>query len=152
MITGIAIHSIYVLDQDAALEFYVGELGFTVDTDVDMGFMRWLTVAPPGQPDRLILLERPGPPSLSDDAVAKVRELVTQGAMPVTIFSTDDCRGTHAALVAKGVELTQDPEEQPYGIDCAFRDPFGNNLRMTQRATQERPVGKDDVARWSPES
>lgn len=59
MITGIGIHSVYVLDQDAALDFYVGKLGFTVDTDVDMGLMRWLTVAPPGQPDRLILLESP---------------------------------------------------------------------------------------------
>lgn len=152
MITGIDIHSIYVLDQDAALDFYVGKLGFTVDTDVDMGFMRWLTVAPPGQPDRLILLEKPGPPALSDDAAAKVRDLVTQGAMPVTILSTDDCCGTHAALVAKGVEFSQDPEEQPYGIDCALRDPFGNNLRMTQRAAVQRPVGDDDVARWSPTS
>ncbi|QMU22810.1 VOC family protein [Gordonia rubripertincta] len=152
MITGIDIHSIYVLDQDVALDFYVGKLGFAVDTDFDLGFMRWLTVAPPGQPGRLILLEKPGRPSLSDDAVAKIRDLVTQGAMPVTILSTDDCRGTHAALVAKGVEFTQDPEEQPYGIDCALRDPFGNNLRITQRGAQERIVNDDDIARWAPGS
>lgn len=59
MINGISIHAIYVLDQDVALDFYVDTLGFVVDTDVDMGFMRWLTIAPPSQPDRLILLERP---------------------------------------------------------------------------------------------
>ena len=152
MITGIGIHSVYVLDQDAAIAGPDALLNAVVDTDVDMGFMRWLTVAPPGQPGHLILLEKPGRPSLSDDAVVKIRDLVTQGAMPVTILSTDDCRGTHAALVAKGVEFSQDPEEQPYGIDCAFRDPFGNNLRMTQRAAQERPVDADDIARWAPES
>jgi predicted enzyme related to lactoylglutathione lyase len=151
MINGISIHAIYVLDQDVALDFYVGTLGFTVDTDVDMGFMRWLTVAPPGQPDRLILLERPGPPAMSEDAAIRVRELVTQGAMPVTILSTDDCRATHADLRAKGVEFTQDPEDQPYGIDCAFRDPFGNHLRMTQRL-DEREITDDDIARWAPDN
>ena len=53
---------IYVLDQDEALDFYVGKLGLEVNTDADLGFMRWLTVNVPGQPDRQILLEKPGPP------------------------------------------------------------------------------------------
>ncbi|MEE4024109.1 VOC family protein [Gordonia sp. PKS22-38] len=150
MINGISIHSIYVLDQDAALEFYVGKLGFVVDTDVDMGFMRWLTIHAPGDPGRQILLERPGPPALAEDAATRVRELVTQGAMPATILSTDDCRATYADLLAKGVEFTQEPEDQPYGIDCAFRDPFGNNIRMTQRPEQERAITDDDIARWAP--
>ncbi|MEE3851266.1 VOC family protein [Gordonia sp. LSe1-13] len=150
MINGISIHSIYVLDQDAALEFYVGKLGFEVDTDVDMGFMRWLTIHAPGDSGRQILLERPGPPALAEDAAARVRELVTQGAMPATILSTDDCRATYADLLAKGVEFTQEPEDQPYGIDCAFRDPFGNNIRMTQRPEQEREITDDDIARWAP--
>ncbi|MAU81509.1 VOC family protein [Gordonia sp. Z-3] len=150
MINGISIHSVYVLDQDAALDFYVGTLGFTVDTDVDMGFMRWLTVALPAQPDRLILLEKPSPPALSEQAAARVRELVALGAMPVTILSTDDCRGTYADLAAKGVEFTQEPMDQPYGIDCAFRDPFGNQLRMTQPPAQERPITDEDIARWAP--
>ena len=51
---------IYVLDQDEALDFYVGKLGLEVHTDADLGFMRWLTVNVPGQPDRELLLERPG--------------------------------------------------------------------------------------------
>ncbi|MGC4961733.1 VOC family protein [Gordonia sp. DT218] len=151
MINGISIHSIYVLDQDAALEFYVGRLGFVVTTDVDMGFMRWLTIAAPGQPDREILLSLPGPPSISDDAAGTVRDLLTRGALGTTILTTDDCRGTYAELLAKGVEFTQEPEDQPYGIDCAFRDPFGNQIRMTQRAATDRDITDDDLSRWAPD-
>ena len=53
---------IFVLDQDEALDFYVGKLGLEVSNDVDLGFMRWLTVRVPGDADREILLEKPGPP------------------------------------------------------------------------------------------
>ena len=72
---------IYVLDQDEALDFYVGKLGFEVNTDADLGFMRWLTVSFPGQPDRQILLEKPGPPAHDEATAEQVRELVTKGAM-----------------------------------------------------------------------
>ena len=72
--------SIFVLDQDEALDFYVGKLGLEVSADVDMGFMRWLTVSAPGDPDREILLEKPGPPAHDDATAAQVRELVTKGA------------------------------------------------------------------------
>ena len=127
---------IYVLDQDEALDFYVGKLGLEVSADVDMGFMRWLTVQIPGDTDRHILLEKPGPPSLSEETAEQVRALVTKGATGGTlIFSTDDCRGTYEKLKALGVEFTDEPTEQPYGIDCALRDPFGNNIRFTQLAT-----------------
>ena len=47
-------------------------------------------------------------------------------------FVTDDCRKTYAELKAKGISFTQEPEEQPYGIDCALRDPFGNRIRIAQ--------------------
>ena len=75
--------SIFVLDQDEALDFYVGKLGFEVSADVDMGFMRWLTVSAPGDPDREILLEQPGPPAHDDATAEQVRELVTKGAAGV---------------------------------------------------------------------
>jgi catechol 2,3-dioxygenase-like lactoylglutathione lyase family enzyme len=55
---------IYVLDQDQALDFYVGKLGLEVNTDADLGFMRFLTVNVPGEPDRQIFLEKPGPPAM----------------------------------------------------------------------------------------
>jgi len=125
---------VYVLDQDEALDFYVGKLGFEVNTDADLGFMRWLTVNLPGQPDRELLLEKPGPPAHDDATAEKVRELVTKGAMGMAgIFVVDDIHKTYDDLRAKGVEFTDEPTERDYGIDCGLRDPFGNHIRIGQR-------------------
>lgn len=135
MITSIRLSSIFVLNQDEALEFYVGKLGLEVHTDADLGFMRWLTIAVPGDPSREILLEKPGPPAHDDATAEQVRELVTKGAGGGWIgFNTGDCRKTYEELLAKGVEFTQEPTEQAYGIDCGLRDPFGNALRIVQLA------------------
>ncbi|MFG2005550.1 VOC family protein [Spirillospora sp. NPDC048911] len=124
---------IFVLDQDEAVGFYVGKLGLEVNTDVDLGFMRWLTVSVPGHPDREILLEKPGGPMMSEETARQVRELVTKGATGGHLtFSTDDCQKTYEELLARGVEITEEPAERPYGIDCALRDPFGNSIRFTQ--------------------
>jgi catechol 2,3-dioxygenase-like lactoylglutathione lyase family enzyme len=124
---------VYVLDQDEALDFYVGKLGMEVNTDADLGFMRWLTVNVPGQPDRQLFLEKPGPPSLDDATAEQVRELVTKGAMGLAgILSVDDIHKTYEELKAKGVEFTEEPTERDYGTDCGLRDPFGNHLRIGQ--------------------
>lgn len=144
MFTGISHHGIYVLDQDEALGFYVGKLGMEVRADVDLGFMRWLTVGVPGDPDREVLLERPGPPAVSEEIAAQIRDLVTKGAMGLSlILTTDDCRRTYEELVANGVETTQEPTEQPYGVDCAIRDPFGNHIRITQPAKQVGDIAEE---------
>ncbi|MEU3460595.1 VOC family protein [Streptomyces sp. NPDC006733] len=133
MFTAITHSQIYVLDQDQALDFYVGKLGLEVAADIDMGFMRWLTVAVPGHPERQILLERPGAPAMSEETAQQVRELVTKGVMGGhLIFSTDDARKTYETLLSRGVEFTEEPTERPYGIDCGLRDPFGNSIRFTQ--------------------
>jgi predicted enzyme related to lactoylglutathione lyase len=133
MFTAITQSQIYVLDQDEALDFYVGKLGLEVNTDADLGFMRWLTVSVPGQPEREVVLEKPGPPALDEATAGQVRELITKGAMGGwLIFTTDDCRKTYETLLAKGVEFIDEPTERPYGIDCGLRDPFGNRLRFTQ--------------------
>jgi len=133
MIDSISLSSIFVLDQDEALDFYVGKLGLEVGTDADLGFMRWLTVVVPGQPDREILLERPGPPSHDDATAEQIRALVTKGAGGGWIgFRTRDCRTTYDELLARGVEFTQEPIEHFYGTDCALRDPFGNPIRIVQ--------------------
>ncbi len=133
MLTSITITQIYVLDQDQALDFYVGKLGLEVNTDVDLGFMRWLTVNVPGTKDRAILLEKPGPPSMSEETAAQVRELITKGAVGGHLFfSCDDAHKTHAELRERGVEITEEPVEQPYGIDFGLRDPFGNHIRIAQ--------------------
>ncbi|HEX2316157.1 MAG TPA: VOC family protein [Thermomonospora sp.] len=133
MLNGITHSQIFVLDQEEALDFYVGKLGLEVSGDVDMGYMRWLTVSVPGDPDRHVLLEKPGGPMMSEETAEQVRELVTKGAMGgQLIFSTDNCRKTYETLLARGVEFTEEPTERPYGIDCALRDPFGNHIRITE--------------------
>ena len=132
-LTAVTLSSIYVLDQDQALDFYVNTLGLEVHTDQDLGFMRWLTVCVPVQRDRAILLERPGPPALDEGTAAQVRELVTKGAGGGWVgFATADARATYEVLKAKGVELTEEPTERPYGTDFGLRDPFGNNIRISQ--------------------
>ena len=133
MIKRLNISGIYVLDQDQALDFYVGKLGLEVDTDVDLGFMRWLTIRVPGDPDHKILLERPGPPAMSEETAAQVREMVTKGAAGGHLFfAVDDAHATHAELKRRGVELPEEPTEQSYGIDFGLRDPFGNHVRIAE--------------------
>ena len=135
MLTNTRLSSIFVLDQDQALDFYVGKLGLEVHTDADLGFMRWLTVSVPGDEGREIFLEKPGEPGHDGVTAEQIRELVSKGAGGGWIsFAADDCRGTYEELLAKGVEFSQEPTEQSYGIDCALRDPFGNHIRIVQRA------------------
>jgi predicted enzyme related to lactoylglutathione lyase len=123
---------VYVLDQDEALDFYTRVLGFEKRTDAQMEHMRWLTVSPPAQPDLEINLMALGPPLPPED-VEPLRELVAKGSMGAVIFTSDDCRGWFERVVAAGAEIMQEPMEQSYGvIDCAFRDPSGNHLRISQ--------------------
>ena len=141
MFDSIYITQLLVLDQEEAVEFYVGKLGLEVKTDMDLGFMRWLTVAVPGQPDREILLEVPGPPAMDKATAEQARELVTKGAAGGWIgFTTSDIHKTFERLVAAGVEVTQEPIERFYGIDCGVRDPFGNAIRILQPAA---PTGEE---------
>jgi predicted enzyme related to lactoylglutathione lyase len=122
----------YVLDQDEALDFYTRVLGLEKRTDAQMEHMRWLTVGPPGQPDVEINLMAVGPPLPPED-VEPARQLVAKGSMGALIFRTNDCRAAFDRVVAAGADVMQDPVEQSYGvIDCAFRDPSGNHIRIGQ--------------------
>ncbi|MGA7086785.1 MAG: VOC family protein [Candidatus Dormiibacterota bacterium] len=133
MLTSLRISQIYVLDQQQALDFYVGKLGLEVNTDSDLGFMRFLTVNVPGDPERQILLERPGPPMMDDATAEQVRDLLSKGRTGGHLFFvTPDAQESYRELSAKGVEITQEPTEQPYGIDFGLRDPFGNHIRVAQ--------------------
>jgi len=134
---------IYVLDQDQALDFYVGKLGLEVNTDVDLGFMRWLTVNVPGQPDHELVLSTPEM-GHDEETARQIRELVAKGGCSGVIFSTDDCRATYEKLLAQDVEFTQEPTEHFYGIDCGLRDPFGNPLRFTQPASKPYEIPSPD--------
>ena len=137
MLNAIHISHVFVLDQDRALDFYVGKLGLEVSSDADLGFMRWLTVRVPGNPGRDILLEKPGPPAMDEATAEQVRELVTKGATGFTVgFTTTDCQKTYETLRDRGVEFTQEPTEHEYGTDIGLRDPFGNHIRIVQLAAR----------------
>ena len=133
MYNNITRSQIFVLDQDEALDFYVNKLGFEVSSDIDLGFMRWLTVCVPGQPEREVLLEKPGPPAMDEATAAQVRDLVTKGAMGGWLsITTDDAQATFETLRDRGVDITDEPSPKPYGIDFGIRDPFGNAIRIGQ--------------------
>ena len=136
MFNAITHSQIWVSDQDEALDFYVGKLGLQVHTDVQLEFMRWLTINVPGRPEREIVLMVPAPPALDPDTAAQLRELLSKGVGGMFILTTDDCRGTYETLRARGVEFTEEPVERFYGIDVGLRDPFGNHLRITQPAPE----------------
>ena len=134
MITGLSHTTIWVLDQDEALDFYTRTLGFEVKTDATMDDFRWLTVNPPGQPDHQLALLFPGPPMMDEQAAEQVRALVAKGALGPGAFETKDCQGTYDELTGRGVTFLSEPTERFYGIEATFRDNSGNWFSMTQRA------------------
>jgi predicted enzyme related to lactoylglutathione lyase len=132
----IANAQLWVNDQDEALAFYTQKLGMEVQIDAtmpEMGNFRWLTVAPPGQPDvAIVLMASPGPPVMDEETAEQVRTLVAKGFAGTVFLTTDDCQASYEELRGRGVEFSETPEERPYGIDSGFRDPSGNSIRLTQ--------------------
>jgi catechol 2,3-dioxygenase-like lactoylglutathione lyase family enzyme len=132
MTRGVQVVGIYVRDQDEALDFYVGKLGFEVHTDARNGDYRWLTVKHPDQPFFQLGLFRPQAP-LQDEATARtLNEMVAKGAMPPLVLVVDDCRAACEQMRARGVELTQEPVERYGSVDASFRDPSGNGWKIVQ--------------------
>ena len=127
---------LWVHDQDEALAFYTGKLGWEVRADVtvpELGNFRWLTVAPAGQPDVAVtLMAIPGPPLMDPDTTEQVRTLMAKGFAGTIFLTTDDVKSSYEELKGRGVEFTEAPEERPYGIDSGFRDPSGNSFRLSQ--------------------
>lgn len=125
----------WVHDQDEALDFYTRTLGWEVRSDAtlaELGF-RWLVVGPVGQDGvGLVLMSIPRVPMLDADSSAQLAELVAKGAGGTLFLETDDCQAAHDELSARGVVFNDPPTRQPYGIDTSFRDPSGNNVRLTQ--------------------
>jgi catechol 2,3-dioxygenase-like lactoylglutathione lyase family enzyme len=138
MITGISIVSVWVLDQDAAKEFYETKLGFTVTTDVTMdNGMRWLTVRPPGSQTQELVLMDPLHSMLDEETAQQVRALVAKGALSPGVMATTDCKGDYDTLARRGVEFTQEPADRPYGVEAVMRDDSGNWFSFTQRTMAE---------------
>jgi catechol 2,3-dioxygenase-like lactoylglutathione lyase family enzyme len=135
MITRLNVTSIWVLDKDEALDFYVNKLGLEKGNDVRQGEYRWLTIKVPGEQTATeVSLEQPGAP-LHDEATAEqLRNLITKGALGGLVFITDDARELYQTLKERGVtDFTQEPTDHFYGTDMGVRDPFGNPIRILQQ-------------------
>ena len=133
----IASAQLWVHDQDVALKYWTEKVGMEVRQDVSLPELRfrWLTVGPPGQDDvSIVLMAIPSPPVMDDATRDQVREVMAKGFGGTAFLTTDDCQATYDELKSRGVEFTEEPHEMPYGIDCGFRDPSGNSVRLTQLA------------------
>ena len=132
---------LWVHDQAEALDFYTRKLGWQVRADVtvpEMGNFRWLAVSPADQPDvSVCLMAIPGAPVMDPNTASQVRDLMSKGFAGTVFLTTDDCRRAYEELSARGVEFTEKPEDRPYGLDCSFRDPSGNSIRLAQLRPME---------------
>jgi predicted enzyme related to lactoylglutathione lyase len=136
VISKLSYSNIWVDDQEEALAFWVDKVGMELREDVtmpEMGNFRWLTVGVPGQDCGVVLMNVPGAPVFEAETVAQLKAVISKGAAGGVFFETDDCRATYEEMKSRGVEFTQEPFEQPYGIDAGFRDPSGNHHRLTER-------------------
>ncbi|HLE62402.1 MAG TPA: VOC family protein [Pyrinomonadaceae bacterium] len=126
--------TVFVNNQDEALQFYRDKLGFEIRTDAKVSEdFRWLTVGPKDQPDFEIVLMEPKPGMLMDEATAtQLRSIMAKGVLGAGVFNTDNCRATYDELKGRGVEFVSEPAERPYGIEAVFKDNSGNWFSLTQ--------------------
>lgn len=131
MITRLSHVTVFVDNQDDALAFYTGKLGFEKRMDATFQGFRWLTVAPPGQKEvELVLLE---PRTMFPPEVAeRIEALRREGRLGGGVFCTDDCQGDYEALQARGVEFRGPPEKKPFGLQVTLRDNSHNWFSLTQ--------------------
>ena len=136
MLKGLTHVGVWVHDQEEALAFYTDTLGMELREDVtvpEMGNFRWVAVGVPGQDVSITLLAIPGPPVFDEETRSQIQSLLAKGASGGLFFATDDVRGSFEELKNRGVDFTQEPTQQPYGLDAGFRDDSGNHFRMTQQ-------------------
>jgi len=124
--------NITVSDVDEALAFYRDALGLDVKQDVSAGDYRWVTLGSDAQPGLGIVLSEPHAGRSQADGDV-IQELLAKGVLPMLVFASDDVDATFATVKASGAEVVQEPTDQGWGPrDCAFRDPSGNHVRISQ--------------------
>jgi uncharacterized glyoxalase superfamily protein PhnB len=128
-------------DPDAALAFYRDTLGFEVRADVGYSGLRWITVGPADQPGTSIVLHPPAvDPGITDDERRTIVEMMAKGTYATLLLATKDLDGTFDRVQASGIEVVQEPIDQPYGVrDCAVRDPAGNLIRIQELQGSDAP-------------
>jgi catechol 2,3-dioxygenase-like lactoylglutathione lyase family enzyme len=114
MIRGVKFATVPVTDQDRALAFYTGKLGFRVLTDQPFSQeQRWIELGIPGADTRVVLF--------------RYGDFKPGGQMGFT-FWTDDVEGTIEELRSKGVTITMEPKREDWGTCAAFQDVDGNSF------------------------
>ncbi|TYB44724.1 VOC family protein [Actinomadura chibensis] len=149
MITRLGLATVWVLDQDSAIEFFTGKLGLELRDDMTFGEggMRWVTVGAKDQPDLSLALMVPGPPTMDPESAERMRALIAKGVLGAGAFNTDDCQAEYERLSAAGVEFVQKPEKRPYGVEALFRDDSGCWYSLTQPfAELDESLGWDHCA------
>ncbi|MDR7161881.1 VOC family protein [Arthrobacter sp. BE255] len=129
----IALTSLFVDDQRAALAFYTDVLGFTKRHDIPLGDDFWLTVVSPEAPDGPeLLLEPSGHP-----AVKPYRDALAEDGIPLAQFSVADIEAEHARLTGKGVVFTQPPTDIGTAVVAVFDDTCGNLIQLVEMKRDE---------------
>jgi catechol 2,3-dioxygenase-like lactoylglutathione lyase family enzyme len=124
--------NVTVNDVDESVAFYRDALGLEVRNDVPSGDYRWVTLGSDAQPELEIVLSVPHAGRSQADGDA-LQELLTKGVLPMLVFLSDDVDATFERIRASGAEVLQEPIDQAWGPrDCAFRDPSGNTVRISQ--------------------
>lgn len=124
----IALTSVFVDDQRAALAFYTEVLGFLPRRDIPLGTDAWLTVVSPERPnDTELLLEPAGHP-----AVKPYRDALRRDGIALAQFAVDDIAREHARLTARGVVFTLAPTDVGAAIVAVFDDTCGNLIQLIE--------------------
>ncbi|KNB54047.1 glyoxalase/bleomycin resistance protein/dioxygenase [Streptomyces caatingaensis] len=126
----ISIHvtSVFVDDQEKALDFYTDKLGFEKKTDIPMGEARWLTVVSPAARDGVELLLEPD----AHPVARQYKEGLVADGIPATSFAVDDIHAEHERLTGLGVEFTQPPTAMGPVTTAVLDDTCGNLIQLTQ--------------------
>ncbi len=122
----IQITSVYVDDQDKALEFYTEKLGFRKQTEIPLGDFRWLTVVSPEQTDGPELLLEPD----AHPAARTFKAALVEDGIPMTSFAVDDAQAEFERLSRLGVRFTQEPIEMGGATMAVFDDTCGNLIQI----------------------
>ncbi|MDA2813178.1 VOC family protein [Nocardiopsis sp. RSe5-2] len=124
----IYVTSVFVDDQEKALDFYTRVLGFQKRTDIPLGGPRWLTVVSSEEPEGTeLLLEPDGHP-----AVGPYKKALVDDGIPAASFAVDDVAAEHERLTELGVRFTQEPAEMGGVISAVFDDTCGNLIQIVR--------------------
>ncbi|MEX5270589.1 VOC family protein [Kocuria sp. CPCC 205292] len=125
--------SVFVDDQEKALEFYTTKLGFQVKTDVPAGPFRWLTVVPPEAPDGVELLLEPS----AHPAVPPFKEALVADGIPFNSFAVPDVQAEYERLTALGVRFVQEPAQMGPVTTAVLDDTCGNLIQIAAMSIPE---------------